>query len=242
MSWEHLKLWHKEAERLEPLIGGVANDVWSVKLGDTIAVARLGTRPDKDLAWETNLLCFLAQNGLNVPKPIPSLDGRLFIDGLVVMPFIKGCAPTSHQDWQEVAAYLRRLHDLTKNYEQRPGWLSSTDLLTQDKATRIDLNAMPHEGVARCRNAWSKITYMSKSVVHGDQNDRNILITDQGVAMIDWDESRVDVSAFDLVLPENAAELPEQDLQILSQALSAWEASVCWGDDYAEMRLAEVKA
>lgn len=240
MGWHNLKHWHADAEVLEPLTGGVANDVRKVRLGEIIAVARLGTRSDADLNWETSLLAFLDENGLGVPRAIPTLDGRMFAEGLTVLPFIEGKAPRSNEDWKDVAAYLRRLHKLTADYEQRPGWLSSHDLLKQDNATRVDLTAMPQEGVERCRNAWSKISHMPKSVVHGDQNDRNILMTKQGVVMIDWDESRVDVSAFDLVLPHNAGSLSKQDQELMSQALSAWEAAVCWGDDYAKKRLAEV--
>ncbi len=47
------------------------------------------------------------------------------------------------------------------------------------------------------------------------------------VALIDWDESRVDVSSLDLALPHNAAEMGADRLEIISQAVSAWEAAVC---------------
>jgi hypothetical protein len=42
-----------------------------------------------------------------------------------------------------VAEVLRRLHRLTEGWPQRPGWRSSTDLLTAEVGTRIDLRAMP---------------------------------------------------------------------------------------------------
>jgi hypothetical protein len=44
-------------------------------------------------------------------------------------------------------------------------------------------------------------------VVHGDLNPRNIRMTVDRVALIDWDESHVDVADLDLVLPHNAAGL-----------------------------------
>ena len=78
MSWEVLVDWGDDATRVEPLTGGVANDVWRVRVRGRIAVGRLGTRSDADLAWETELLQHLSREGLTVPEPIPTTDGRLF--------------------------------------------------------------------------------------------------------------------------------------------------------------------
>jgi hypothetical protein len=41
------------AVRLEPLAGGVANDVWSVRVDGSLAVGRLRARRDAELAWGT---------------------------------------------------------------------------------------------------------------------------------------------------------------------------------------------
>jgi Ser/Thr protein kinase RdoA (MazF antagonist) len=84
MGWEALGQWGEDAVRIERLTGGVANDVWSVRLNGQIVVARLGTRSDADLAWETALLQHLDREGLIGPVPIPTTDGRLFADGLVL--------------------------------------------------------------------------------------------------------------------------------------------------------------
>jgi hypothetical protein len=58
------------------------------------------------------------------------------------------------------------------------------------------------------------------------------------VALIDWDESHVDVPDLDLVLPHNATGLDDGALDIAAQASAAWEAAVCWDDKYAVKRLA----
>ena len=242
MGWEALDHWGKDASRLERLTGGVANDVWSVLVGGRLAVARLGTRSDADLAWETGLLRHLDQNGMTVPLPIPTLDGRLFVNGLVVMRYLEGGAPQTEGDWRRVADTLRELHRLTLYWPQRPGWRSSTDLLHADRGTRIDLTAMPPEGVARCRAAWARLVGCRTCVVHGDANPRNILITADRVALIDWDESHVDVPDLDLELPHNAAGLDADAWDIAEQASAAWEAAVCWKDEYAVKRLAQVRA
>ena len=62
-------------------------------INDRLAVGRLGARSDADLAWETELLQHLDREGLTVPMPIPTTDGRLFADGLVVMTYVEGGPP-----------------------------------------------------------------------------------------------------------------------------------------------------
>ena len=55
-------------------------------------------RSDADLA-ETELLQHLDHVGLTVPVPIPTTDGRLFANGLVVMTFVEGGPPETEADW-----------------------------------------------------------------------------------------------------------------------------------------------
>ncbi|WP_433824454.1 phosphotransferase [Actinoplanes sp. CA-015351] len=240
-GWDALAQWGADAARIAPLTGGVANDVWSVRVGGQLAVARLGTRSDADLAWETALLRHLDREGLTVPVPIPARDGRLFAGGLMVMTYLEGGPPETQADWRRVAGTLRELHRLTRGWPQRPGWRSSTDLLRAETGTRINLGAMPAEGVARCRAAWARLAGRETCVVHGDLNPGNVRMTADRVALIDWDESHADVPDLDLVLPENAAGLDEGAYDIAAQASAAWEAAVCWDDDHSVKRLAEVR-
>jgi Ser/Thr protein kinase RdoA (MazF antagonist) len=242
MGWEALDQWGDDATRLEPLAGGVANQVWSVRIKGRLAVGRLGVRSDADLAWETTLLRYLDGEGLAVPVPVETTDGRLFADGLVVMTYVEGGPPRTEADWRRVADMLRRLHQLTRGWPQRPGWRSSTDLLKAEVGTKIDLRAMPPDGVARCRAAWARLAGRETCVVHGDPNPGNIRMTADRVAMIDWDESHVDVADLDLVLPHNAADLADDVHDIAAQASAAWEAAVCWDDDHSKERLAHVRA
>lgn len=241
MGWEALEQWG-DASRIEPLTGGIANEVWSVRVGERLAVGRLGTRSDADLAWETDLLRHLDRHGMTVPVPIPTADGRWFADGLVVMTYVEGGPPQDEADWRRVAATLQQLHRLTQDWPQRPGWRSSTDLLQTATGTKIDLTAMPAEAVDRCRAAWARLAGRPTCVVHGDPNPGNVRMTADRVALIDWDESRVDVPALDLALPHNAADLDGDARDVASQASAAWEAAVCWDDAYARSRLAEVRA
>jgi Ser/Thr protein kinase RdoA (MazF antagonist) len=243
VGWDALEQWGDDVARIEPFGGGVANDVWSVRVNGRLAVGRLGTRSAADLAWETELLQHLDREGLTVPRPIPTPDGRLFADGLVVMTYVEGGPPETAADWRRVADTVRQLHRLTQDWPQRPGWRSSTDLLEAETGTKIDLRAMPAEGVARCRAAWARLTGRETCVVHGDANNTgNVRLTAERVALIDWDEAHVDVPDLDLVLPDNAAGLDGAAHDIAAQASAAWEAAVCWDDEYSMQRLAEVRA
>jgi Ser/Thr protein kinase RdoA (MazF antagonist) len=242
VGWEALGQWGEDVTRIGPLAGGVANDVWSVRVNGQLAVGRLGARSDADLAWETELLQYLDREGLTVPVPIPTTDGRLFAGGLVVMTYLEGGPPETKAGRRRVAGTLRQLHRLTQGWPQRPGWRSSTDLLHAGTGTKIDLGAMPPESVARCRAAWARLTGRPACVVHGDPNAGNVRMTANQVALIDWDESHVDVPDLDLVLPGNAAGLDDGAHDIAAQASAAWEAAVCWDDEYAVKRLAEVRA
>ena len=242
MGWEALRQWGEDAARIEPLSGGVVNEVRSVRVNGQHAVGRLSARSDADLAWETDLLRHLDREGLTVPVPIATTAGRLFADGLVVMSYVEGTAPETEADWRRVADTLRQLHGVTQGWPQRPGWRSSTDLLHAETGTKIDLGAMPPEGVARCRAAWARLVGRQTCVVHSDPTPGNIRMTADRVGIIDWDESHVDVTDLDLVLPHNAAGLDERAHDIAAQAWAAWEAAVCWDDEYSVKRLAEVRA
>jgi Ser/Thr protein kinase RdoA (MazF antagonist) len=240
VSWDALSHWGDDAVRLKPL-AGASKSVWSIEVGGRRAVARLRSRSDADLAWEAGLLQHLDRCGLAVPVPIPTRDGRLFADGVSVMTHVDGDPPGGEADWRRLADTLRRLHELTNGWPQRPGWRSSTALLTADTGTRIDLTAMPAEAVLRCRAAWARLAGRRTCVVHGDLNPGNVLVTTERVALVDWDEAHVDVPDLDLVLPCNAAGLEGEALDMASQASAAWQAAVCWDDDYSKRRLAEVR-
>jgi Ser/Thr protein kinase RdoA (MazF antagonist) len=243
VGWEALQQWGDDVTRIERLAGGVANDVWSVRINGRLAVGRLGSRSDADLAWETALLQHLGREGLPAPTPIPTPDGRLFAGGVVVMTYVEGRPSETEADWRRVADTLRELHRLTQGWPQRPGWRSSTDLLHAETGTKIDLRAMPPEGVARCRAAWARLVGRQTCVVHGNPNNPgNVRVTADRIALIDWDEAHVDVPDLDLALPYNAAGLADDAYDIAAQASAAWEAAVCWRDEYAVRRLAEVRA
>src|SRR3954463_8199478 len=246
VGWDALDQWGDDVARVEQLTGGGVNEVWSVRVNGQLAVARLGRGSEADLGWGTELLRHPDRGGMTVPVPIPTRDGRYFVDGLVVMTHVEGRPPETEADWRRVADTFRQLHRLTQGWPQRPGWRSSTDLLHAEAGTKIDLGAMPPEAVVRCRAIWARLTGRERCVVHGDPTPGNIRMTADRVSLIDWDESHLDVPLLHLVLPHNAATLDDDTHDVAAQASAAWEAAVCWDptgtDDFAVRRLSELRA
>ena len=116
VGWEALDRWGENVVRIEPLTVGGVNEVWSVRINGQLAVARLGRRSDRrsdaDLAWETELLRYLDREGMAVPVPIPTTDGRDFADGLLVMSYVEGGPPETEAEWRRVADTFRQVHRL----------------------------------------------------------------------------------------------------------------------------------
>ena len=80
--------------------------------------------------------------------------------------------------------------------------------------------------------------------VHGDLGAGNVLVTDDHVALIDWDESRVDVPAFDYAhLPPDVHVPIGGGRSATVTAGVAWEAATCWAaePEYARRRLDELR-
>jgi Ser/Thr protein kinase RdoA (MazF antagonist) len=146
-------------------------------------------------------------------------------------------------DWPTVAETLRRVHEVTWGWPQRPGAASTRELLTTRRGGDVDLGRMPNEAVAACRLAWTALAGSAGAVVHGDPGPANIRITSAGVGLLDWDEARVDAIDLDLAeLP--GSDLPPQRLAMVRAAATAWETANGWTVEpsYARRQLALLRA
>jgi Ser/Thr protein kinase RdoA (MazF antagonist) len=216
-----------------PLSGGNRQVVLEARRGgERVAVRRSG-RSAASLDWEIGLLDRLASAGFRVPVMLPALDGRRQVDGVVVQAWLDG-TPPGPGDWPAVAAELRRLHAVTAGWPQRPGAVSTGDLIQTGRGGDVDLAELPVEGVATCRLAWAALVGRPRAVVHGDPGPGNIRMSWGGAGLLDWDEARVDYTALDL------ADLPGQDDRPAWMAVRAWEAASGWRvePEYARGQLA----
>jgi Ser/Thr protein kinase RdoA (MazF antagonist) len=237
-----LAAWGHDAAVLERLGGGYRNRVWAVRVGGRRCAARDSgaSRSGPALDWELELLRELAGAGFRVPVAVPTLDGRPRVGGLMVTTWLEGDPPADERDWRLVADELARLHRVTAGRAQRPGFVSTRDLLTAERGGDVDLRRMPAEVVALCRAAWSALACSANAVVHGDPGPQNLRLRGHRVGILDWDESRVDCPELDL------AWLPLDRLgprrEPARTAAEAWEVANGWTvePDHAHRRLAEL--
>lgn len=240
--WAALSAW-TDLVVLGPVSGGVRNQVFRVTVAGNRCVARRGSRIGAALAWEVELLRHLATEGVPVPTLVRSSDHRLFVDNTIVMEEIDGVRPPETR-WAEIMDAVAKVHAATPDWPQRPGFASSADLLVQDSGGDVDLSVMPGEIVAKCRRAWSMLSDIAFTAVHGDPNAGNAIASSSGqLVLIDWDEARVDHPWLDLgALGPPQSGLSGKDATIAYQASVAWEVSTCWNHEpaYARRRLREL--
>lgn len=217
--------------------GGHRTEVLELRRDGERLVARVTRRGPESLDWELDLLEFLSANGFLVPAVVPTVDGRRQVDGVVVQQWLPGREPSAF-DWPAVVVELRRLHRLTAGWPQRPGFRSTTELLTADRGGDVDLTAMPADAVAACRRAWAALSG-KHTVIHGDPCAANVRVSTAGIGLLDWDEARVDHPDLDLAdLP--VPELPNARNRVARAATDAWEAANGWQLEpaHAQRRLA----
>jgi aminoglycoside phosphotransferase (APT) family kinase protein len=132
---------------------------------------------------------------------------------------------------------------LTVGWPQRPRFASARELLAGDRGGDVRVDAMPADAVGAVRAAWRPILHGPECAIHADVGAGNILVDGEAVALLDWDEARVDVPWFYLAhLPEEVEVPSPPDRATLVTAGVAWEAATCWVVEpaYAARRLAEL--
>ena len=121
VGWDALRLWGDDvlasngSPAASPTTCGACASTGSSR--SVVSVAR----SDADLAWETELLQHLDREGLTVPVPIPTTDGRLFADGLVVMTYVEGGPPETEADWRRVAEHAPPAASVDAGLAATPG-------------------------------------------------------------------------------------------------------------------------
>lgn len=207
---------------------------------------RPGYRSAAELTSELQWMAELAQGGLALPAPVPALDGNLWLTvedrPVDVLTWVEG-QPMGSDGRLAVltdpqAAYRRlgqemaRLHDLSDRWQRplgfsRPAWdadgfLGETPLwgrfwenplLSANEATLL-VRAREHIR-ARLDARAGTLDY---GLIHADLVPENVVLTDTGPSMIDFDDGGFGYRLFDLATVLNRT-LREADSDRLGRAL-----------------------
>lgn len=234
-AWSGLKLEHRIEE-------GNRNEVWRAQLdGEPVAVRRT-RRPAPSLEWELDLIVELDRRGFHVPVPVPTDTGERSHNGVVVQRWLEGRPPSTDDDWRAVAAELRRLHVAFAARAQRPGCMTTPELTRFAHSVDADIGALPDAVAELVLRIFASFGDVPTSLIHGDPTASNIRITGSGtVALLDWDESRVDLQWHDL--SNLGVSVLDGASHVRANLLSdAWEAANAWvvEPEYARSRLANL--
>jgi Ser/Thr protein kinase RdoA (MazF antagonist) len=217
--WRGLRL----VERVE---AGNRNEVWRGELAGEAVAVRRSARSTASLAWELDVLEMVALADVGVPEVIRTEDGRRSASGIVVQRWVVGREPATADDWRRVVDTLRQVHVVHPS--QRPGAMRVDALTRASRSIDADVAALPDDVASVVLGVFASMTDAPTSLIHGDPGPSNIrLDDDHRVWLLDWDESRVDVTWHDLsglgvqVLPDDE----HRRAQLLS---NAWEAANGW--------------
>lgn len=235
-GWDALVAWGsgRVLARLHQQRG---RDVRLVELDGERRVAALGAYSDAELDWELDLREHLGQVGVNVPRLVPTVDGRRRVGHLVVVEEVGGPPPGSPADWAAVVSTLRWLHRMTADWPQRPGRRGSGELIGVAGTDDLPLDALPSEVVDICRAAWQRVADWPTAVILGDVHAGNVRMSAAGPVLLDWSAARVDVPELDLAaLPDAVSPLEGRRRWLAVQALAGWSAARSWPVDTERAR------
>jgi thiamine kinase-like enzyme len=210
---------------LAPLTGGYRNTAFVVERHGVRRVAKSTRRDENAMRWLKRVHEAARQADFKTPDLFENADGLLVFEGVTLETLIDGQPPTRTQ-LETMLPQIEAFHTLTRHIEQRPGFASSLALLRESHGGDVDLSVMPRNLVTQCRTQWSAYGKFPQSVVHGDLNISNVVVSDEQFGLVDWDEARVDISCFDTLALRRATGQrlsPEDEL-----LLDTWEIAVCW--------------
>ena len=215
-----IHLWGLSAP-LEPLGGGPRNAVFRTSELAQDVVFKPTRRSEAQLRWLAPVHDAAEAAGFTVPRLMPAQDGRLGPNGWTCEPLIDG-RPFQPEDLPRIAGKIDAFHRNTSNLPQRPDFRSSSDLLHETSGGDVDLCALPADLLALCRKAWGALDG-EIGVIHGDLTAGNLIHTEEGPALIDWDEARVDYRSFDTLRTR-----PATASACEKTAALAWEVACRW--------------
>lgn len=204
------------------LQGGARAEVWRAE--DAAGgqwVLKTTQHGEAALAWLAPVQAAARQAGFVVPGLLRSPSGLWAPGGVTCEPFVPGRA-AGPADLPALGPRLRAFHAAALALPPRPGLPAL--------AFGADLPAdLPAPLAAQIRAALAPVAGAAAGAVHGDLNPGNVILTEAGPALIDWDEARRDALFLDEI-----ATRPASDAESL--AALAVEILSCWRPEPARAR------
>lgn len=202
---------------LVPRGAGARHAVWRCE----DLVIKSTNRAEPALRWLAPVHARARAAGLIVPEPVPALSGLLVSGGWTAERFLPGPG-ASARDLQELAPRIEAFHRLSRGVPPRPGVPGMAALLREGRGGDVTLWAMPRRLAQVIRAAFVAVASEPAGLVHGDLNPGNVILTPNGPALVDWDESRADHLFLDLA-PLGVRQSVRQ-----RRAALAYEVACCW--------------
>ncbi len=137
--------------------------------------------PDAEIAW----MDLMRRSGIRVPRMV---RGPLARDGVVVFA-LERIHPSGDVDWAQVGEVVERVHGLEVALPfcgDFPHW--QIDALFDSVQDLVDPTAAAGLRAALARwHGWRERAALDRVVCHGDIHPGNVMPTDDGPVLIDWD-------------------------------------------------------
>lgn len=150
------------------------------------------SRPNAPQESALELADLLTALGVRVPRPA---RGDVVVDGDLTVTAWPRIAPSpAEPDWREVGRMVARVHelqpeDLPPAYPCPPGesypWWQFDELLADVDVALDDEACRGLQTTVDRHRRWSD--GVERAVCHGDVHPANVLMTDEGPMLIDWD-------------------------------------------------------
>ena len=199
------------------LIAARENRVFRVDREEGPAALRLhrpGYRSEAELRSELKWMAMLAEQGMQVPAPIAGADGHLMVQGEVavdLLGWVEGvpmsAGPVTEEIYRALGGLLGRMHDLadawvTPDGFTRPEWdlVGDTPLwgrFWENPALEAGQVEALRGFRDRARGALDKGNW-DRGLIHADLVPDNVMIVQDGLCPIDFDDGGYGHRLFDL--------------------------------------------
>ena len=206
-AWPDLRL-------IGPLAGGARNAIWRAEGPDRRSwVIKSTSHSEAALRWLLPVHDAARHAGIVVPALCENSNGLLAPMGWTCEPVIEGPL-ASAADLTMLAPRLTAFHQLAAKLPPRPG----LEGYCTNPVRPADL---PSGLAGRIDAALAPMATAATGTIHADINPGNVILTEAGPALIDWDEARHDWLFLDQITTRQASP-PEARAALACEILNCW--------------------